>query len=110
MRRYRCRMACATHWRTATRSSGSSGAAPGWLRVDPTFDPLRKQPAVQEAGGRNGLSRGLPLQDEAHPDISSPDSLHGLVHSSERHDIDDCLDAMLRRKLEHLMVSARLPI
>jgi hypothetical protein len=33
---------------------------------------------------------------------SSPDPFDGLVHSSERHDIDDTLDAMRRRELEHL--------
>ena len=33
--------------------------------------------------------------------LSPPDPLDGLVHSSERHDIDDRLDPMLRRKLEH---------
>ena len=31
--------------------------SPGWLRIDPTFDPLRKQPAVQEAGGGHDLTR-----------------------------------------------------
>ena len=25
--------------------------SPGWLRIDPTFDPLRKHPRFQEAGG-----------------------------------------------------------
>jgi hypothetical protein len=44
----------------------------------------------------------LPFQDETHLDISSPDPLDGLVHSSKRHDIDDGLDAMRRRELEHL--------
>ena len=42
------------------------------------------------------------LQHQSHIDISSPDPLDGLVHPSERHDIDDGPDAMLRRKLEHV--------
>ena len=44
----------------------------------------------------------LALQHETDLDISSPDPLDGLVHSSERHDMDDSLDAMGRRELEHL--------
>jgi hypothetical protein len=37
------------------------------------------------------------LQHQSHPDVSSPDPLDGLVHPSERHDIDNGPDAMPRR-------------
>ena len=52
-------LAGSTSWWASRRRrwTGSSAArmpyylSPGWLRIDPTFDPLRKQSAVPEAGG-----------------------------------------------------------
>ena len=29
--------------------------SPGWLKIDPNFDPLRDEPAVSEAGRREGV-------------------------------------------------------
>ena len=52
---------------------------------------------IASAGGKRqdaSHPRGR-LQHESHRDLSSPDSLDGFVHSSERHDFDNGLDPML---------------
>jgi hypothetical protein len=73
------------HWRscgpprTGDHAGCDSALAHGQIVGPPTCSHL---------GGR--------LQHESHRNLSSPDSLDGVVHATERHDFDNGLNAMLR--------------